>query len=223
MRYSEAKERLLRSLRREISDERVLDAIAVVPREDFVPAELAANAYDDAALPIGESQTISQPLMVAVMLQALRLLPTDVVLDIGTGSGYQAALLSRLARKVVTVERIVPLLERARRRLEYGGYANVEAHAASAILGWPDAAPYDGIVVAAAAPAVPPSLIEQLALGGRLVVPVGTPVEQDLAQVTRRDATVDVRWLGPCRFVPLIGEGGWSGDTLQMQPDEPPI
>ena len=221
MPHTDAKERLLRSLKREIRDARVLDAIRAVPRELFVPQESAAQAYDDVALSIGEGQTISQPLMVAIMLQALDAGPDDVVLDVGTGSGYQAALLSHLAARVVGVERIPALAERARAALAEGGFANVEVRAAGQVIGAPDQAPFDRIVVGAAAPSVPRSLVEQLRLGGRLVVPVGTPFEQRLAQVTRTLSGRDVRWIGACRFVPLIGDEGWPADLAGLPPDEP--
>ena len=219
MSYTDAKERLLRSIGREVSDARVLDAIRAVPRELFVPPGSAAQAYDDVALSIGEGQTISQPLMVAIMLAALDVGPDDVVLDVGTGSGYQAALLSYLARRVVGVERIPALAERARAALAEGGFANVDVRAAGPVLGAPDQAPFDRIVVGAAAPSVPRSLVEQLRLGGRLVVPVGTPFEQRLAQVTRTHDGRDVRWLGRCRFVPLIGDEGWPADLAGPPPD----
>ena len=221
MSNTEAKDRLLRSLGREIRDARVLDAIRAVPRELFVPQESAAQAYDDVALSIGEGQTISQPLMVAIMLAALDVQPSDVVLDVGTGSGYQAALLSHLAARVVGVERIPALAERARAALAEGGFANVEVRAAGQVIGAPDQAPFDRIVVGAAAPSVPASLVEQLRLGGRLVVPVGTPFEQRLAQVTRTLSGRDVRWIGACRFVPLIGDEGWPADLAGLPPDEP--
>ena len=212
MSYTAAKARLLRSIGREVRDARVLDAIRDVPRELFVPPELAAQAYDDVALSIGEGQTISQPLMVAIMLQALDAQAPDTVLDVGTGSGYQAALLSHLAAHVVGVERIPVLIERARAALGEAGATNVDVREAGPVPGAPELAPFDRIVVGAAAPSVPSSLVEQLRLGGRLVIPVGTPFEQRLAQVTRTLAGRDVRWLGACRFVPLIGDGGWPAD-----------
>ncbi len=223
MLYPEAKERLLRSLGREIRDAHVLDAVRGVPRELFVPPESAAQAYDDVALSIGEGQTISQPLMVAIMLQALDVQPTDAVLDVGTGSGYQAALLSQLAGHVVGVERIPALIERARNALRQGGFTNVEVREAGPVTGCPEQAPFDRIVVGAAAPAVPRSLVEQLRLGGRLVIPVGTPFEQRLAQVTRTLGGREVRWLGACRFVPLIGEEGWPADLAGPLPDGPVV
>ena len=215
------KQRLLASLRREIGDRRVLDAIASTPREAFVPPDLVERAYDDTPLPIGEGQTISQPLMVALMLEALDVRPDDTVLDIGTGSGYQAALLSLLAAHVVSVERIHPLAERARRVLQAEGYANVDVFDAGDELGWPRGAPYNGAVVAAAAPSVPAALLGQLRVGGRLVIPVGTPAKQRLARVVHSGGVPQVRWLGACRFVPLIGEGGWQEDTARDWPGEP--
>ena len=204
--------------RREIGDGRVLDAIASTPREAFVTPDLVERAYDDTPLPIGEGQTISQPLMVALMLEALDVRPDDTVLDIGTGSGYQAALLSLLAARVVSVERIHPLAERARRVLQTEGYANVDVFDARDELGWPRGAPYDGAVVAAAAPSVPAALLGQLRVGGRLVIPVGTPAKQRLARVVHTGGVPQVRWLGACRFVPLIGEGGWQEDTARDWP-----
>lgn len=217
MNYSNARERLIESLRREVRDERVLQALASVPREAFVPPELAQHAYDDNALPIGEGQTISQPLMVGIMLQALDVQPGDVVLDVGTGSGYQAAVLAQMAAKVITVERIETLAEQARDTLSRLGYANVEVHIASDELGLPEAAPYNGIIVAAAAPSVPESLMGQLAAGGRLVMPVGTPFEQNLVRVTQQETGTDVAWLGPCRFVHLIGTEGWPDDDTPTE------
>ncbi|MEX2598374.1 MAG: protein-L-isoaspartate(D-aspartate) O-methyltransferase [Dehalococcoidia bacterium] len=214
--YSEARGRLIQSLRAKIHDQRVLEAMEAVPRETFLPPELARQAYEDNALPIGAGQTISQPLMVGTMLEALQVGPSDVVLDIGTGSGYQAALLSRLAARVVSVERVASLAERARETLRGLGYANVEVHPARRELGWPEGAPYDGIIVAAAAPSVPQSLVGQLAEGGRLVLPVGSPFEQNLVRVTKQGAGTDVTWLGPCRFVHLIGDEGWPDDDMPV-------
>ena len=197
--------------RRGIRDEKVLRALAAVPREEFVPEEARGQAYADRALPIGAGQTISQPFMVATMLEALGL-DGGRVLDIGTGSGYQAALLAELADEVVTIERVPELAEHARRTLERLGYRDVDVRIGDGTLGVPDRAPYDGIVVAAAAPAVPQSLYEQLAPGGRLVVPVGTRRDQWLEIVERGpDGPLRTRTV-PCRFVPLLGSAGF-GDS----------
>jgi len=195
--------------RRGIRDERVLAAIASVPRELFVPADLRRHAYADRALPIGSGQTISQPFMVATMLEALGL-EGGRALEIGTGSGYQAALLAELADDVVTVERVPELADEARRTLERAGYGRVDVRVGDGTLGVPEKAPFDGIVVAAAAPAAPESLYGQLAPGGRLVVPVGTQRDQWLEIVERTPkGPVRVRTV-PCRFVPLIGSEGFD-------------
>jgi protein-L-isoaspartate(D-aspartate) O-methyltransferase len=201
---------LVRSLRTEIHDERVLAAFGQVPRERFVPEELRRFAYEDRPLPIGRGQTISQPLIVAMMTQALQLQGDEKVLEVGTGSGYQAALLSLLAREVVTVERIRSLTESAARVLAELGYRNVRVHQAGETLGWPEEAPYDAIVVTAGAPNVPSSLVDQLAMGGRLVVPVGGRRLQELVRATKSDRGLTLEKLGECRFVPLIGgREGW--------------
>ena len=208
--YQAAREDLVRSLRAEIRDGRLLAAFAQVPRERFVPPELQRYAYDDRPLPIGYGQTISQPLMVAIMTQALELRGDEKVLEVGTGSGYQAALLSLLAREVVSVERIPELAESAARRLKELGYANVRVFVAGKALGWPQEAPYDAITVTAGAPDVPTSLVDQLAMGGRMVVPVGGRRLQQLVRVTRSERGVTMERLGECRFVPLIApEEGW--------------
>ena len=201
---------MVAELRRHVRDERVLSAFARVPRERFLPIELQRQAYEDRALPIGEDQTISQPLMVAMMLEALTLKGDEKVLEVGTGSGYQAALLSLLAREVVTVERVPELTQIAATRLAELGYANVHVHQAHETLGWAEDAPYDAIVVAAGAPEPPPSLIDQLAMNGRLVVPSGTRSMQQLVRVTKNDYGITLERLGECRFVPLIAEReGW--------------
>src|SRR3990170_4944820 len=204
-----ARQNLVRALRYEVQDERVLAAMSRVPRERFLPLELRPYAYEDRPLPIGHGQTISQPLMVAMMTAALSLRGDETVLEVGTGSGYQAAVLSHLARRVVTVERVRELAEAARRRLAELGYSNVEVHPASAVLGWPPGGPYDGIIVTAGAPRVPRALLNQLAMGGRLAVPVGDRRLQQLLLVTKTEGGLDVRRLGECRFVPLIGRGAW--------------
>jgi len=211
---SRSKTALLAELAREVSDPRVLNAIARVPRERFIPQELRLRAYEDRPLPIGYGQTISQPLIVAIMTQALDLRGDDRVLEVGTGSGYQAALLSQLAAHVVTVERVPELARQAERALAELGYSNVEVHVAGETLGWPDGAPYDAIIVTAGAPRVPHELVEQMRIGGRMAVPVGSRDLQELVQVVRSPEGPVIINLGPCRFVPLVGPGAWSSEPL---------
>lgn len=207
------KRRFLEWLGPQIADRRVIAAFDRVPREYFVPDEWRGQAYADNPLPIGGNQTISQPLMVALQTEALQLRPDDRVLELGTGSGYQTAILAELAAQVVTVERLADLRERAAAILTRLGYRNVEVHAArDDVLGWPEGAPYDGIIVTAAAPRVPESLVAQLAIGGQLVIPVGTRAEQLLTRVTRTEAGARTEHLGGCRFVPLIGPDAWPND-----------
>jgi len=208
----EDRERLIQHLRHEIDDKRVLDAMARVPREIFVPNLSRQFAYDDRPLPIGEDQTISQPFIVALMTQALVLSGTEKVLEVGAGSGYQAAILAELARQVITVERMHKLARKARHTLKSLGYTNIEVNIAKKELGWPEEAPYDAIVVTAAAPRIPQGLFDQLAIGGRLVIPVGSRWEQDLLQVIRQKKGMTVKNLTHCRFVPLIGKDAWSED-----------
>lgn len=202
---------LLAEIALEITDRRVIDALGRVPRERFVPEGLREFAYENRPLPIGYGQTISQPLMVAMMTQALMLKGNERVLEIGTGSGYQAAVLSLLAEHVVTVERIAPLAERAAAVLKDLEYANVEVHVAGDELGWPDGAPYDGIVVTAASPEIPLALLNQLAEGGRLVIPVGSRDLQELVRLVKTAQGAQRHNLGPCRFVPLVGPSAWPG------------
>ena len=206
------RERLIQHLRHEIDDERVLDAMARVPREVFVPNLSRRFAYDDRPLPIGEDQTISQPFIVAMMTQAMVLSGTEKVLELGTGSGYQEAILAELARQVITVERMHKLALKARRTLKSLGYTNIEVNIATRELGWPEEAPYDAIIVTAAAPRIPQGLLDQLVIGGRLVIPVGSRWEQELLQVSRQKAGMTVKNLTHCRFVPLIGEDAWGED-----------
>jgi protein-L-isoaspartate(D-aspartate) O-methyltransferase len=208
--YAQAREALVRTLSREIADQRVLEAFRKVPRERFVPADLRPLAYSDRALPIGHGQTISQPLMVAIMLEQLALAGDEKVLDIGTGSGYQAALLAELAREVVTVERIPALLEQARRVLAELGYQNVIAVLAGETLGWPEGAPYDAIVVGAAGPRIPQALVSQLGERGRIVMPVGDLKGQDLMVLEKTPEGMSVTRKGGCRFVPLIGKEAFN-------------
>jgi protein-L-isoaspartate(D-aspartate) O-methyltransferase len=201
-------ERQLR--KRGIRDERVLTAMLNVPRHEFVPPALAAEAYTDRPLPIGHEQTISQPFMVAAMTAALELSGGERALEIGAGSGYQAAVLSLLAREVHTVEMHEDLANDTAERLRRLGYDNVQVHIGDGTLGWPDAAPFEAIVVTAAAPGIPPPLAAQLAEGGRLVIPVGTPDEQRLLRVVKHGDALTERELYHCRFVPLVGQYGWK-------------
>jgi protein-L-isoaspartate(D-aspartate) O-methyltransferase len=198
--------------RRGIADERVLAAMARVPRELFVPEPVRDRAYDDAALPIGGDQTISQPYMVARICEALAVRPGDRVLDVGTGSGYQAAVLARLADEVHSIERLPDLADRARAALQLAGCANVEVHVGDGSMGLPEHAPFGAIAVAAAAPEVPASLYTQLEPGGRLVVPVGARGGQELQLVVRSPEGPAVLRSVPCRFVPLVGAEGFEGE-----------
>ena len=201
--------------RRDIVDPLVLRAFAKVPREAFVPPALVEHAYADAPLPIGDGQTISQPYVVAMTVQALGLSGHERVLEIGTGSGYSAAILGAIVREVDSVERIEALASTAETRLAQLDIKNVHVHHADGTLGWPSGAPYEAICVAAGAPAPPPSLLEQLAIGGRLVLPHGGADHQRLVRITRSDATNFVEEdLGDVRFVPLVGAEGW--------PEKPP-
>jgi protein-L-isoaspartate(D-aspartate) O-methyltransferase len=196
---------------RDIADERVLAAMERVPRDLFVPPEVRDRAYDDAALPIGAGQTISQPYMVARICEALALRGTERVLDVGTGSGYQAAVLAELACEVDTIERIPELAETARANLAAAGYRNVHVHVGDGTRGLPERAPFAAIAVAAAAPDLPPSLYEQLEPRGRLVIPVGRRRVQRLELVIRSPEGPAVVKSVPCRFVPLVGEEGFAG------------
>jgi protein-L-isoaspartate(D-aspartate) O-methyltransferase len=201
-------ERQLR--RRHVEDERVLAAMERVPRELFLPEAQRGRAYEDAALPIGGGQTMSQPYMVAKMSELLSLDGDERVLDVGTGSGYHAAVLAELADEVVTIERVPELAARAREALAAAGYDNVEVRVGDGTLGVPDRAPYDAIVVAAAAPVLPESLYDQLKIGGRIVVPVGGRSNQRLELIVKSPEGPAVVRSVPCRFVPLVGEEGFS-------------
>jgi len=200
---------------RGIDSQRVLGAMQSVPRHLFVGPEQIFFAYSDEPLPIGAGQTISQPFMVAAMADALSLESDDRVLEIGAGSGYQSAVLSLLAREVITVETQPSLAASARDRLARLGYNNVRVEFGDGSLGWPTAAPYNAILVTAAAPAVPPPLVEQLADGGRLVIPVGYPEQQNLLRITKREDGMSYESLYACRFVPLLGRYGWSADPQE--------
>jgi protein-L-isoaspartate(D-aspartate) O-methyltransferase len=196
--------------KRGIASQRVLDAMLSVPRHEFVPHQFRADAYDDKPLPIGEGQTISQPFMVGAMTEALELAGSERVLEIGTGSGYQSAVLSLLAREVISVESHTSLALAAQERLGRLGYANVHIHNGDGSLGFPDAAPYDAILITAAAPEIPPLLASQLSEGGRLVIPVGSQENQELLQARKEGGALHSRVLFDCRFVPLLGRYGWS-------------
>jgi len=210
MDFAAARESLIAAIRHEIRDGRVLAAMSRVPRERFLPPDLHRYAYDDRPLPIGHGQTISQPLMVAIMTEVLRLKGHEKVLELGTGSGYQAAILAELAEQVITVERVAALAESAAQRLRELGYHNVAVRVSEeGILGWPAEAPYDAILVTAGAPRVPQGLVEQLNMGGRLVIPVGRRYVQQLLSVQREKQGTRVTRHGQCRFVPLIGDDAW--------------
>ena len=211
MDFEAARARLVKYLSTEIVDKRVLDAMSRIPRERFVPPRSQRLAYEDRPLPIGLEQTISQPLIIAMMTEALELNGEEKVLELGTGSGYQTAILAELARLVITVERLPALVETARHVLGSLGYTNVEMHVAEETLGWKRGAPYDAILVTAAAPKVPDDLLDQLAIGGRLVIPVGSRYVQELRKITRHKMKNVVRNLGGCRFVSLIGKDAWEG------------
>lgn len=188
---------------RGISDARVIEAIARVPRHEFVPRHLATRAYDDGPLPIGHGQTISQPYIVAFMTEALEVQPSDVVLEIGTGSGYQAAVLAEIAREVLTIELVPQLAERSGTVLARLGYRNVQVRAGDGYNGWPERAPFTRIMVTAAPPEIPQALVDQLAVGGRMVVPVGRFIQELMIVEKTRDG-VTRRSVMPVRFVPMV-------------------
>lgn len=196
--------------RRGIEDNCVLGAMLAVPRHEFVPQELRARAYEDVPLPIGSGQTISQPYIVAAMTAALRLQPTDRALEIGAGWGYQAAVLSLLAKGVFTIERRSELASAASEKLERLGYVNVHVHCGDGTLGLPEFAPFDAILVAAAAPAPPQPLLAQLAEGGRLIIPVGDADNQELQLIEKRGGIFSTKTMEGCRFVPLVGHHAWQ-------------
>jgi len=195
---------------RGIKDTRVLEAMLSVPRHLFVPENLANRAYDDSPLPIGDGQTISQPYMVAWMTELLEIEEGDRVLEIGTGSGYQAAILCELAGEVMSIEKYPDLARTAEKRIGALGYVNIRIRVGDGTLGWPEEAPFEGIIVTAGAPSVPQPLLEQLADGGRLVIPVGPSGMQMLNVITRHGNDFQTRDEGTCVFVPLVGKFGWK-------------
>ena len=202
---------MVRLVARYVRDPRVLEAMRGVPRDRFVPTELRSESFEDSALPIGHRQTISQPLIVGMMSEALGLSGSERILEIGTGSGYQAAILGHLAAEVVTVEVVDELRKQAEEVLAELGIANVRCIAAAeGLLGAPDLGPYDAILVTAAAPSVPAALVEQLSDRGRLVIPVGSRESQELLVLTKHGDRLERHSLGPCRFVPLVGPGGFE-------------
>lgn len=209
--YALARQRMVERLRHKgIRDERVLTAMATVPRHLFVEEALWHRAYEDHALPIGYGQTISQPYMVALMTELLRVQPGERVLEIGAGSGYQTAILAVLGAEVYAVERIPELAQRAQARLEALGMTTAVVRASDGTLGWPEAAPFDAILVAAGSPAIPQPLVDQLVVGGRLVIPVGDETQQDLVRLWKGETENRIEYHGGCIFVKLIGAHGWS-------------
>ena len=214
MNFEEQRRRMVHGQlqRRGITDARVLDAFLKVPRHLFVPQGSQADAYADHPIPLGSGQTISQPYMVALMTQLLRLQGHERVLEIGTGSGYQLAILAELALDVYSVERLPDLADQALRRLKQLGYLNVHLTTGNGSLGWSEHAPYEAMIVAAGAPTVPTSLVEQLAEGGRLVIPVGTRQAQVLTLVEKHASGLSRKEITGCVFVPLLGEHGWPSE-----------
>ncbi len=210
--YRSLREQMVQSqlMQRRIRDGRTLDAMRRVPREAFVPEKVRGSAYDDRPLPIGENQTISQPYMVALMTEALELTGGETVLEIGTGSGYQTAVLAEIVKTVFSIERIGPLADSARALLQQLGYANVTVLVGDGTQGAAEHAPFDAIIVTAGSPGVPLSLKEQLADGGRLVIPVGSRGYQELNRIRRLGNDFITENLGGCVFVPLIGVQGWE-------------
>lgn len=198
---------------RGIKDPRVLDAMSRIPRHIFAGGHNLANAYDDMALPIGEGQTISQPYMVAIMTELLELKGSEKVLEIGTGSGYQGAVLAELAKEIYTVERIGILADRAAAEYRISGYDNIHVRTGDGTLGWPEEAPFDRLIITAASPLIPEPLMEQLAMNGILVIPVGTRHSQQLLKIMKTGQGLREEYHTPCVFVPLIGKYGWEKES----------
>jgi protein-L-isoaspartate(D-aspartate) O-methyltransferase len=211
MDFEAARARLIKQLSTEIKDERILAAMSRIPRELFVPEENRRLAYEDRPLPIGLEQTISQPYIIALMTEALELTGNEKVLEVGTGSGYQAAILAELSQMVITVERLPALAQKAKNVLDSLGYTNIEIHLVEETLGWKEGAPYNAILVTAGAPRIPDDLLAQLAFGGRMIIPVGSRYVQELYKITKRQDKNLVKNLCGCRFVSLIGKGAWEG------------
>lgn len=215
MDFTAKRAQLIESLRTQIKDERVLAAMMRVPREIFVPLQYEYCAYKNEPLPIGHNQTISQPLIIAMMTEALVLKGDEKVLEIGTGSGYQTAILAELAREVISTERISSLAESAKNTLAKLNYTNITIHVTGNKLGWEDDAPYAAIIVTAGSPEIPSELLSQLAFGGRMVIPVGSRYIQELYQITKTKPRNIIRDLGGCMFVPLIGNQAWEDGQLK--------
>ena len=210
MDFGAARAKLISHLDPEIKDKHVLAAMSRIPREYFIPDDKRHLAYEDSPVPIGCDQTISQPYIIALMTEALELKGNETVLEVGTGSGYQTAILAELVSRVVTVERIRVLAESAKKVLRRLGYKNVEMHLAGEILGWPQKSPYDAIIVTAGAPNIPDDLLAQLKIGGIMVIPVGSRFTQELCKIIKgRDKNTIIK-LGGCRFVSLIGKDAWN-------------
>lgn len=210
MDFKATRAKLIQFLDSEINDKRVLAAMSRIPRECFIPENKRHLAYEDSPVPIGWEQTISQPLIIALMTEALELNGNETVLEVGTGSGYQTAVLAELATRVITVERIPALAESAKIILNQLGYKNIEMHPAEEVLGWQREAPYDAIIVTAGAPAIPADLLAQLAIGGRMVIPVGSRFSQELRKIVKERNKNTIINLGGCRFVSLIGKDAWN-------------
>jgi protein-L-isoaspartate(D-aspartate) O-methyltransferase len=203
---------------RGIKDERVLNAMKKIPRHLFVDESMQYKAYDDMALSIGEGQTISQPYMVAVMTELLELKDNEKVLEVGTGSGYQATILAELAKEVCTIDRVALLAKRAGERFNSLGYTNIYVKVGDGTLGWPEQAPFDRIIITAGTPKIPDPLIEQLSEGGILVAPVGDRYSQQLLKLRKSKDVLQEEYHTPCVFVPLIGEYGWKEKDLDQYP-----